>query len=93
MTSESKTSQKSDERYIDAAERRVIIPASEMTIHRWMHDPRVDFPKPVKLSPGGKNYWWLPEIRDWQARRAALSTKRHVPSRGARPAPDDACAD
>jgi hypothetical protein len=80
--------QKSEERWIDAAERRVIIPASDMTVHRWMHDPAIAFPKPTKFSPNGRNYWWLPAIRQWERDRAAATKKRRVPL-GARPAQGD----
>jgi predicted DNA-binding transcriptional regulator AlpA len=60
---------KDDERYIGIAELREIIPVSSMTIWRWQRDPEVEFPPPVKLGKNGRNYWWLPGIKEWEARR------------------------
>jgi len=61
----------SDERYIGIGELREIIPVSDMSFWRWMRDPSVGFPQPVKLGANGRNYWWLPTIREWQSRREA----------------------
>ncbi len=58
-----------DERYVGAVELRTILPVSEMTIWRWQRDPRVGFPRPTKLGASGRNYWWLPDIRAWEASR------------------------
>jgi predicted DNA-binding transcriptional regulator AlpA len=68
------------DRYINRHELRALIPASDMTIWRWMHDPKVGFPAPVKLSPNGRNFWWLPAIRDWERRRrdASASSRREA---------------
>jgi|SRR3954466_8612935 predicted DNA-binding transcriptional regulator AlpA len=44
---------------------------SGMTLWRWMRDPRVDFPKPVKLYANGRNYWWYPDILAYERRRPA----------------------
>jgi predicted DNA-binding transcriptional regulator AlpA len=43
-----------------------------MTIWRWMHDPRLLFPRPVKISL--RNYWRLGDVREWQAAQAAKAT-------------------
>jgi predicted DNA-binding transcriptional regulator AlpA len=59
----------SDARYIARRELRALFPVSDMTIWRWQHDPQVGFPAPIKLSNNGRNYWWLPAIRDWECRR------------------------
>jgi predicted DNA-binding transcriptional regulator AlpA len=57
------------ERYISRRELRALFPVSDMTIWRWQHDPQVGFPAPIKLSANGRNFWWLPAIRDWERRR------------------------
>jgi predicted DNA-binding transcriptional regulator AlpA len=44
---------------------------SDMTIHRWRNNPRLAFPKPIKI--GTKNYWRRAEIQDWIAARAVAS--------------------
>jgi hypothetical protein len=43
-----------------------------MCIWRWMRDPRVRFPAPVKIN--NRNYWRLGDLRRWQAERAAGAT-------------------
>src|SRR3954449_11821361 len=35
-----------------------------MCIWRWMRDPRVQFPAPVKIN--SRNYWRLGDLRQWQ---------------------------
>jgi predicted DNA-binding transcriptional regulator AlpA len=42
---------------------------SVMCIWRWMRDPRVQFPWPLKINR--LNYWRLGDIRAWQAAHAA----------------------
>jgi predicted DNA-binding transcriptional regulator AlpA len=56
-------------RYISRRELRALFPVSDMTIWRWQHDLRVGFPAPIKLGNNGRNYWWLPAVRDWECRR------------------------
>jgi len=57
------------ERYISRRELRALFPVSDMTIWRWQHDPQIAFPPHVKLGINGRNFWWLPAIRDWEQRR------------------------
>jgi predicted DNA-binding transcriptional regulator AlpA len=38
---------------------------STMCIWRWMRDPRVQFPPPLKIN--SRNYWRLGDLRQWQA--------------------------
>jgi predicted DNA-binding transcriptional regulator AlpA len=44
---------------------------TNMCLWRWMRDPRVVFPLPVKMN--SRNYWRLGDIRKWQAERTARS--------------------
>jgi predicted DNA-binding transcriptional regulator AlpA len=69
-----------EERYISRRELRQLFPVSDMTIWRWQHDPHVAFPVPVKLGNNGRNFWWLPAIRDWERRRldASASSRREA---------------
>jgi predicted DNA-binding transcriptional regulator AlpA len=60
-----------EERYINREQLRELIPASDMTVWRWQHDPKIAFPLPLKLGAGGRNFWWLPAIRAWLRRREA----------------------
>ncbi len=45
---------------------------SAMCIWRWMRDPRVQFPTPLKIN--GRNYWRLGDLRRWQAERPSTAT-------------------
>jgi predicted DNA-binding transcriptional regulator AlpA len=60
----------SDQRYVSRRELRTLFPVSDMTIWRWMGDPAVAFPRPVKLGRNGRNFWWLPAIHEWERNRA-----------------------
>jgi predicted DNA-binding transcriptional regulator AlpA len=42
---------------------------STMCIWRWMRDPAVQFPPPVKIGSSSRNYWRLGDLRRWQAQR------------------------
>ncbi len=61
------------QRYVSRRELRRLFPVSDMTIWRWMGDPEVAFPRPIKFG-NGRNFWWLPEIIDWERRRAMNSS-------------------
>jgi predicted DNA-binding transcriptional regulator AlpA len=41
------------------------------TRHRWMDDPRLDFPKATKIN--GRLYFSRRELDDWKERRFRLS--------------------
>ena len=58
------------ERYVGRRELRALFPVSDMTIWRWMRNPEVAFPAPVKLARNGRNFWWLPKILEWENRRS-----------------------
>jgi hypothetical protein len=49
--------------------------ASEMTINRWMGNPEVAFPRPIKFMKGGKNFWLLEELNAFDERMAAAPRK------------------
>jgi predicted DNA-binding transcriptional regulator AlpA len=40
---------------------------SNMCIWRWIRDPRVQFPDPIKIN--GRNYWRVGDLRRWQTER------------------------
>jgi predicted DNA-binding transcriptional regulator AlpA len=42
---------------------------SAMTIHRWLHNPAVAFPKPLKIN--SRNYWRMADLEAWEGRQAA----------------------
>src|SRR5690242_20359902 len=51
-----------DELYVVAQEVRARYSITDMTIWRWVRDPRVAFPEPTKLGANHINYWWLPAL-------------------------------
>src|ERR1700719_2002767 len=67
-----------EDRYINREELRAVIPASDMTIWRWQRDSEIAFPVPVKLGDNGRNYWWLPKVREWMRRREERSAQTSV---------------
>jgi predicted DNA-binding transcriptional regulator AlpA len=60
-----------DQRYITSRELRQRFPVCDMTIWRWIRDPKIGFPAPVKF--GLRNHWWLPIIIKWEQDRVARS--------------------
>ena len=69
--------QSSDQRYLTAAAvRQRYGNCTDMTIWRWIRDPRVAFPPPIKLGARGLNFWWLPTLREWEARRIEQAVTR-----------------
>jgi predicted DNA-binding transcriptional regulator AlpA len=59
-----------DETLLTSAQTRARVGGvSTMCIWRWMRDPRVRFPAPVKIN--GRNYWRLGVLRRWDAERMA----------------------
>jgi predicted DNA-binding transcriptional regulator AlpA len=64
--------------YVTTKQLKVIVPASDMTYWRWQRDPEVGFPSPVKLGADGRNYWWLPKVREWIRRREERSAQTSV---------------
>jgi predicted DNA-binding transcriptional regulator AlpA len=42
---------------------------ARLTLYRWMKDPDLGFPKPVKIR--GRHFWKLGQLRQWERQRAA----------------------
>jgi predicted DNA-binding transcriptional regulator AlpA len=49
---------------------------SLMALWRWVNDPNLGFPAPLKIRE--RNYWRLAEIEDWERAAAAKNTARRV---------------
>jgi predicted DNA-binding transcriptional regulator AlpA len=59
-----------DDALLTSAQTRVRVGGvSAMCIWRWLRDPRVQFPQPIKIN--ARNYWRLGDLRRWQAERAS----------------------
>jgi predicted DNA-binding transcriptional regulator AlpA len=67
-----------EDQYINRQQLRVLVPASDMTLWRWQRDDKVAIPAPVKLGADGRNYWYLPKVRDWMRRREERSAQINV---------------
>jgi predicted DNA-binding transcriptional regulator AlpA len=39
-----------------------------LTLYRWMRDPKLNFPKPVKIN--NRYFWTLGQLRRWERERA-----------------------
>lgn len=53
---------------IQAAEvRRIFGGISDMSLWRWLADPALDFPKPIKIAR--RRFWRSSEIAAWQQGR------------------------
>jgi hypothetical protein len=43
-----------------------------MTLHRWLNDPELDFPKPETVRR--RRRWTLGRLRAWERKRAARAS-------------------
>ncbi|MCJ2117657.1 DNA-binding protein [Methylobacterium sp. J-001] len=41
---------------------------SDMTIFRWLADPKLEFPQPIRIN--GRRYWRLADLQAFEARQA-----------------------
>lgn len=44
---------------------------SDMTIHRWLNNPEMNFPRPVYF--GRNRFWRLTELQSWERARALMN--------------------
>lgn len=49
---------------------------SHVTIWRWLHDPELGFPQPVKVRR--LNYWRLRDLETWERAQAEKSVCHQV---------------
>jgi len=42
---------------------------SDMALWRWLRNPKLGFPRPIKIN--GRNYWRLDELEAWERRNRA----------------------
>jgi hypothetical protein len=56
-----------DDMLLTAAQTRARVGGvTAMCVWRWMRDPRVRFPAPIKIN--NRNYWRFGDLRSWHAR-------------------------
>jgi predicted DNA-binding transcriptional regulator AlpA len=46
---------------------------TSMSLHRWLADPHMNFPRPVYI--GRFRYWKLAEIVEWESSRPRISPR------------------
>ena len=42
---------------------------SDMTLFRWLKDPKLGFPQPIRIN--GRRYWRLTDLQAFEARQAS----------------------
>ncbi len=42
---------------------------SDMTIFRWLADPRLSFPQPIRIN--GRRYWRIADLQAFEERQAS----------------------
>ena len=47
---------------------------STRTVDRWLADPRVGFPQPLRVRD--RRYWRIADLESWERARAAGSVKQ-----------------
>jgi predicted DNA-binding transcriptional regulator AlpA len=65
---EKKTNSAEDDPYLPAARVWGRYGVSAMSLHRWLHDPKMKFPKPLYI--GRYRYWRLSDLTAWERTRA-----------------------
>tara|TARA_B100001971_G_scaffold207828_1_gene228588 strand:+ start:732 stop:941 length:210 start_codon:yes stop_codon:yes gene_type:complete len=59
-----------DKRITSAAVREICGGVSDMTLWRWLNDPALNFPKPIKIQK--RRYWREADVSEWlKAREVA----------------------
>jgi predicted DNA-binding transcriptional regulator AlpA len=49
---------------------------SDMTLYRWLHNERLNFPKPIVIQ--NRRYWREEDVDRWLSERALISIKGSV---------------
>jgi predicted DNA-binding transcriptional regulator AlpA len=61
--------QKSNEDLLPTTITRARYGVSDMTIFRWLADPKLGFPQPIRIN--GRRYWRLADLQAFEARQAS----------------------
>jgi predicted DNA-binding transcriptional regulator AlpA len=56
--------------WMTSAQIRARFGVTSMTVHRWLRDERLQFPKPIKIRD--RNYWRAVEICEFEKRMLAV---------------------
>ena len=58
--------------FLPAGQVRARYGVSDMSLWRWLHDPKLGFPAPIKIHK--RRYWKLADLQAWEASRPAART-------------------
>ena len=56
---------------------------TDMTIHRWLRDPEMNFPRPYYF--GRYRYWKIEELEAWECKQAVKRNGRYCRADAERP--------
>lgn len=57
-----------EEKFLTGVQVRERYQRSHVTINRWISDPNIAFPKPMKVN--SLNLWRLADLREWEKKQA-----------------------
>ena len=57
--------------FLPARDIRARYNVSSMTLHRWLRDPQLEFPKPIVINR--RRYWALRDLVRWERSRCGKS--------------------
>ena len=60
-----------DKRYLPGPKVAARYDVTAMSIYRWERDPRLNFPRPIRI--GRRKFWDEAELEVWERSRASLS--------------------
>ena len=59
--------------YLPAGQVRARYGVSDMSLWRWLRDPKLGFPAPIKIH--NRRYWKLSDLQAWEATRSTIRTE------------------
>jgi predicted DNA-binding transcriptional regulator AlpA len=57
-----------DRVYLPAPKVALRYSVTDMTIWRWLHDPALGFPQPIRINR--KRFWNISDLEQWERTRA-----------------------
>ena len=60
--------------FLSGSRLAAMLGVSTMTIYRWEHDERLNFPAPSRVH--GRKFWYRPDVLAWMKARAVQQTPR-----------------
>ena len=70
------TASAADEQFLPASKVWSRYGVTSMSLHRWLRDDRINFPKPIYI--GRFRFWRLADLVAWEAGRPAVNSLKKV---------------